>query len=245
MKKFVSIFKTNAFKITLMIGLFITSALIILAMLLGNASGNFVIQVEDGSADKSIAITDDLESPVYVSKIVTEGAAGMTCTNPASFLESKDPVKQQQKVIEYASTSGRTYTTETVYIYTFYIVNTGNQACNIDINLDISNIVGDIDKAIRIMTYNPASQSNQGQLRIYQAKDDIPTDYLYPVTPIIFEDDRRIFSQQEFLSAGTAENPYYIPYTIFMWLDGDDPEADERLYLSSIKFALEIAVNNG
>ena len=59
MKSFVTIFRSKAFMFTLMIGLFLTSFLIIVAMLLGNQSGNFVIQVENGDVNKSISITDD------------------------------------------------------------------------------------------------------------------------------------------------------------------------------------------
>lgn len=240
--KFISLFKSKAFKATLMVGLFLTSLLIALAMLLGNESGNFVIQVEDGSHEKAIAITDDLSTDVYVSKIVTEGADGMTCTNPASFLESKNIEKQRAKVAEFAQTAGRVYTDETVYIYTFYIVNTGNQACNIEISLNISNIVGNIDQAIRIMTYNPNSIAEQGTIRIYQAQDSVAQEYIYPTIPELFESSSVIFSQQEFLSAGKVSDPTIIPYTVFMWLDGDDPDATDQLFNSSIKFTLDIKV---
>ena len=66
MKKFISVFKSKSFKWILLLTLLVTSILIILVMLLGTQSGNFVVKVESGDANKSIAITDyDLQVQRY------------------------------------------------------------------------------------------------------------------------------------------------------------------------------------
>ena len=95
MKSFVTIFRSKAFMFTLMIGLFLTSFLIIVAMLLGNQSGNFVIQVENGDVNKSISITDDEEDRVYTNMLTVEGMRGMSNTTPRAFLGG---TKYQQQI---------------------------------------------------------------------------------------------------------------------------------------------------
>ena len=70
--KFVSLFKKKAFKIALLIALFLTSVLIALAMLLGREAGTFVIRVQDGDLKKSIAISvgDPTDESKYTSKLI-------------------------------------------------------------------------------------------------------------------------------------------------------------------------------
>ena len=68
--KFISLFRSKSFKRITAVILLITSVLIVLVMLLGNQSGNFVVKVESGDAAKSIAITDSYDDRVYTNKLV-------------------------------------------------------------------------------------------------------------------------------------------------------------------------------
>ena len=86
--KFISLFRSKSFKRIMAVALLITSILIILIMLLGNQSGNFVVKVESGDASKSIAITDDYEDRVYTNKLVANGIEGATSMKKAELIEA-------------------------------------------------------------------------------------------------------------------------------------------------------------
>lgn len=238
--KFVSIIKSKSFKITLCVGLFLTSALIIMAMLLGNASGNFVVQVEDGSAEKSIAITDDPEDRTYTNILKPQGMSGMTCTTPRMFLKGDTYQEQHLALNALSEKLGRTITEETVYIYTFYIVNTGGETLPIDIEMKVNEPAGGgLSKAIRVLTYNESSE----EVRIYQAQDAEPYDYqFYAYKPEYFVNDSTVYNEQTYITY--AEGQPKIKYTVMFWLEGQDPEATEELYNKTIKFTLNISISN-
>jgi hypothetical protein len=89
--KFVSLFKNKWIKIALCFLLFAASAIIIIAMLLGQEAGTFVIQVQDGNLNKSISITLDNPNgvaPSLKSKLTAEGADNMSDYNPQYFLDN-------------------------------------------------------------------------------------------------------------------------------------------------------------
>ena len=57
MKTFVSLFGSKAFKFGLLACLFVTSALIAIAMILGKEAGYFSIRVQNGDAIKTITLS--------------------------------------------------------------------------------------------------------------------------------------------------------------------------------------------
>lgn len=238
--KFSTLFKSNSLKLTLLIGLFLTSALIIMAMLLGNASGNFVVQIEDGTSEKSIAITDDPEDRVYTNILKPSGMTGMTCTTPRMFLKGDTYQEQHVALNALSENLGRTVTEETVFIYTFYIVNTGADTLPIELEMNVSEPAGGgLSKAIRVLTYNESTE----QVRIYQAEDETPYEYqFYAYKPDYFISDSTVFKEQTYIKY--AEGQPKIKYTVMFWLEGQDPEATEDLYNKTIKFTLNISVAN-
>lgn len=244
MKSFISIFKTKGFMIAMMIGFFITSLLIVLAMLLGNEAGNFVIQVESGDKDKSISITDNEEDIVFTNKLVTPGMTGMACTTPRLFLGDRN---QEQSIAGSCSTLGRNNDLQdrySVYLYTFDIVNTGTGPLNMEISMNISNVERRVDEAIRIMTYNP-SDANE-TIHVYQKRDADNTIYqYYPRTPEYFNDSTA-FTQSAYISANTDGAGFErLRYSVFFWIEGYDPEATEEIIANgTIKFTLNISVTN-
>ena len=87
-RRFVSLFGNKWVKIALCALLFAASAIIVVALLLGNEAGTFVIKVQDGNLDKSIAITDSTPTDNLRSKLSADGAKDMTDYNPAYFLDN-------------------------------------------------------------------------------------------------------------------------------------------------------------
>ncbi len=240
MKKFISLFKTKSFKWIMTVALLITSVLIILIMLLGNQSGNFVVKVESGDASKSIAITDSYEDRVYTNKLVANGIEGMTNTTPRWFLEGDTEEEQNIGLKKLTEKLGNTIDDSTAYIYTFLIVNTGTNAVSINLEMSVSNISNGVDNAVRVMSYNDDSED----INIYQKVDSIDTEYkFYPVTPVSFLSDNTVYEERvTVLPTTDPENPTYIKYSVIFWLEGQDPECTEVIFNGTIKFSLKCSV---
>lgn len=243
MRTFVSLFRNMAFRTVLMIGLFLTSVLIILAMLLGNESGNFVIQVEDGDVEKSIGVTENIEDGVYPRRLIVEGMKNISDNTPLYFLGSTYEA-QQQRLKEHTLEPGRKIDGDNLYIYTFYIVNTGSKALNLDIEMTMSNITKGMDNAIRILTYNETDEI----VHIYQKKDEEPAEYSYYLLNEVttFTSGTKAFNESAVLRSGTPEDKGYIKYSVLYWLEGQDPECTNEgaksIASGTIKFNLNIKV---
>ena len=165
--KFISLFRSKSFKRIMAVALLITSILIVLIMLLGNQSGNFVVKVESGDASKSIAITDDYEDRVYTNKLVANGIEGMTNTTPRWFLDGDTSEEQNIGLKELTKDLGNVIDDSTAYIYTFLIVNTGSNAVSINLEMTVSNISNGVDEAVRVMIYL------NGERTVYDKKNSL------------------------------------------------------------------------
>ena len=236
---FVRIFKTKAFKFSVAIGLLITSILIILAMLLGNESGNFVVKVESGDAAKSIAITDNMEDRVYTNKLVVPGLLGMTNSTPRWFLEGDTSAQQHLGIKNITEELGE-HTSEEYYSYTFLIVNTSNSALTVKLHMNYSNVTNYVDQAVRVMTYDDDSEA----IHIYQLADENIKEYAYyPATPEYFGNQGSVYDESATIPATEDQsNPEYIKYSVFFWLEGQDDDCVEKIYNGTIKFSLTCSV---
>ena len=251
-KRFVSLFRTTGFKVIAFLALLATSVLIALAMLLGNEAGQFVIRVRDDSLEKSIALTTDLEEegkPV----LQAPGMTGMADYSAAYFIKLG-----YDDLDEITATTGQ-YLNEgsSLYAYTFYIVNTTPDGSNvgIDVAMNYSKVTKDVHKVVRIMTY--AYSTNTSVPEIYQAAEeegsdiDYVKDYGYVIEPILFKNEEVaegvVFDNQHYTIGTTASESAtrinYMKYSVFFWLEGNDPECDERVMGGTIKFDLTVSVS--
>ena len=232
--KTVSIFSSLSFKITALVALFLSSVVIIIALSIGNEAGNFVVQVESGNVTKSLSITENLEDDsTYTDRIVTQGLRNISDNAPQLFMPNGiSDVKELTKI------TGVNTIDPNLYVYTFYIVNTCDQDINLQFNFTITSVYNGLDKAVRIMSYNETSES----VNIYQARDEIEKEYVhYKYQPQLFVDDRLVYEENYTLLSNASEQPY-IKYSVLIWIEGEDPECNEDLYLSAIKFQLDIDV---
>lgn len=238
--KFISLFRSKSFKRIMAVALLITSILIVLIMLLGNQSGNFVVKVESGDASKSIAITDDYEDRVYTNKLVANGIEGMTNTTPRWFLDGDTSEEQNIGLKELTKDLGNVIDDSTAYIYTFLIVNTGSNAVSIKLEMTVSNVSNGVDEAVRVMSYNDDSED----INIYQKPDVIDTEYkFYPATPQLFASENIVYDESvTVLPTTDPENPTFVKYSVIFWLEGQDPECTESIFNGTIKFSLKCSV---
>ena len=235
------------------------SATIILALVLGQKTGDFVIRVQDGNADKSIMITTTKpEDPVdkeTLSPILTpKGATGFTDYSPHFFL--KDGFTKIEEYTSEDNTVDGLYThsegdgqSVSLYCYTFYVVNTGGSAVNVDVSMDyfVDN-TSELDDIIRVMSYT-RDQNNNEKAIIYQKPDEV--EYTYDRYPQLdglklteFRSESIVFDDENlFVDLGS-----YVKYSVFFWIEGDDPDSainPERFYNQTIKFELNLKVNMG
>jgi hypothetical protein len=215
MFKTVSIFSKLSVKITLLCAFFFTSLIIALALLMGSQSGNFVVQVQSGDIEASIAITENLNQiDTYVDKITTDGIGNISNNTAIYFMN--DGVADLK---EMTVNTGVNKELVDLYCYTFYVANTGDSIVNIEFEMSIAQVTKNLDKAIRVMSFN----GNSNKYTIYQAIDE--PDWEYPSyesigQPRMFKDDRIVYTEQDYLLPMGANNyndeGSYIKYSVFV-----------------------------
>ena len=121
--------------------------------------------------------------------------------------------------------------------------------------MNYSKVTKDVHKVIRIMTY--AYSTNTSVPEIYQAAEeegsdiDYVKDYGYVIEPILFKSEEVaegvVFDNQHYTIGTTASESAtrinYMKYSVFFWLEGNDPECDEDIMGGTIKFDLTVSVS--
>lgn len=266
-KRIVSLFRTTPVKIALLVVLFLTSVLIALAMLLGREAGTFVIRVKDTTKTSIGITTGDPLTSQKETRLSAPAAMKMDCASPAYFISAKgydrlNEIQANNPGVFYGTGSLDNSTTELsknseglccFYVYTFYIVNTGETPAGFDVRMTYNGATQGLENAIRIMTY--AKDENTQDPRIYWNPDTETTypdgsevryrGYSFAPTPIAFTnlsdsgDSGDVFSKEHY----TLNVDDYMAYSIYMWIEGDDPEATDALHGAVINFEMEITVS--
>ena len=267
-KKLVSLWKSNFFKMALLILLFVAAALIIMAMMLGQQAGQFVIRAQSGDISKSIAVTTELDNKEsYQPSLTVEGMDEMNDYSPEYFLQA-----DYQTLRKLCSTPGLTnHDNNSLYIYTFYIINTSvSGGVGVNVTLKYSNVTRYLDEIVRVLTYYETYNVSDPQ--VYQKPDSLEraqkvsdelhkddaekpviTSIDYPryiLTPNPFVDSANnsqgtVFNNQQ-INIGYGDGMDYVKYTIMFWLEGDDPDSSffgNQLFSGTIKFDMTIAVS--
>ena len=250
-KKIVLIFHTSAFKIGMLLTLFLTSAVIIIAILLGNEAGSFVIRVQNTDTDRSIALTESMDKEKYklLPRLNASSKDNMTDCSPRYFLD-QDYKTIRETFYKVDGLYNEDYLKESVYAYTFYLVNDGRTSVGVDMKMTCSNITRQLDEIIRVMTYYEYNGTQVAH--IYQKKDTIPATYdHYNVGTVEnFNSTSEIFNinGNDKLILSNADGNNYVKFLVIMWLEGDDPDSDrlgKELYGGSMSFNLDFTVDMG
>ncbi|MDY5983736.1 MAG: hypothetical protein SPJ17_08555 [Anaeroplasma sp.] len=257
-KKLVSLWKSNFFKMALLILLFVAAALIIMAMWLGQEAGQFVIRVQSGDVQKSIGVTLDLDEENPSASLVADPMTNMNDYSPRYFLE-----EDYQTLREICKPTGfNPIDNNSLYVYTFYIKNTSQSGgVGVNVQLTYSNVTNYSDEIIRVLTYYESY--NVSDPHLYQKPDSLErahaldkykdvTSIEYPsyiITPASFANSSNpsggtVFDDQQ-INIGYGQGMNYVKYSILLWLEGDDPDSEyygEALYNGTIKFEMLIKV---
>ena len=142
-----------------------------------------------------------------------------------------------------------------LYCYTFYIVNNGGSNVPVNIKMTYNDAGGEMGTIARFMTYTRDQDTNERARIYYKSSYDedmnaIEQNEKYPVfkglTTVPFDDTatmggRYVFDDEMvYIDIGN-----YVKYSVFFWLDGDDPDLQEnqsRFHNQTINFSLELSV---
>ena len=185
------------------------------------------------------------DRPTAKDKLVVDAIDGMGDISPKYFID-----KEYKTLKEITSVLGKTDYEDSLFIYTFYIVNTGSGSVGVNISMDYSNVSNMCDDIVRVMTYY--NYNGEDRANIYMKKDDpshYPNeDFVYEeytqITPQIFASDKQVFKGQH-INIDFARGNDFVKYSVLIWLEGTDPDSDyygEKLYNGKIKFQLNLAV---
>ncbi len=249
MKSFISLFNTKVFKIGLLVALFITAALIAIAMILGKESGYFTIRVQNGDALKSIALAlDPSDEKAYSTGLDAKAIDDFDQTSPTYLFAD-----QFAAITKLHTAPAGDISYEKTYGYSFYVVNTtsNNQDVTVELKLTMSKDDG-LSDAIRVMTYY--EMGGRQNFKVYQKTDTDsngnPITVNYEAYDMITarnalvefsSSSSTIFTGDQIVINGDAGSNY-VRYTILFWLEGDDPDCDEGILGKSARFELEADV---
>jgi len=223
-----------------------------------DVAGQLVINTKLDVLDKSIMLSEseDFENPEnQMSSKTVSGIDNMSDYSPRYFLEAG-----YTKLNEYTNKLGVQRVDVSLYVYTFYIVNTSGAGdyVGVNISLSYSNVTNHNDEIVRVLTYY--QDYNASDPHVYQKADDLEKlglsePYLYNgyiLTPHTFADSSNpsqgvVFNNQSYsIRADSGIN--FAKYSIFFWLEGDDPDTTyyatpdgvTQLYGGTISFKLDI-----
>lgn len=261
MPKVVSLFKSKLFKVGILFLLFMAAAIIIIAMLLGKEAGSFVVRVQSGDLDRSIAVSENKDDENPGATLSTPGLSNMGDYSPRYFLQG-----DYQKLRELAEPTGFTnYDNDSLYIYTFYILNTSKSGgVGVNVKLNYSNVSNHLDEVIRVLTFYQTYNVSDPQ--VYQKEDNLtklqtkkpeltsieyehyilqPNNFSSPEKGVVFDDQT--------INIPPRGDDGYVKYTVMFWIEGDDPDSEyysknengmytNELYNGTIKFELVVTV---
>jgi hypothetical protein len=248
MKSFISLFNTKVFKIGLLVALFITAAIIAIAMILGQEAGFFTIRVQNGDALKSITLALDPEDEVnYSTNFNAASIDDFDQTSPAYLFQSEG-TKRFAKIMELHNGKAGDISFDKTYGYSFYIVNTTSNNTDVTVRLTLTMNKDDgLSDAIRIMTYYEANgyqyftvyQKTDTESKVYNEYQEIEA---RNALKEFKQGQNEIFNDEEVMISGISGSNY-LRYTILFWLEGEDPDCTEKILGKSAAFELRADVS--
>ena len=119
--------------------------------------------------------------------------------------------------------------------YTFYIKNFGYETTDLEYTTTINSVSGNVDKAIRIMVIT--QYQDVVQQKIYMAKDEVEYDYEDIPECIEFLSEKMVM--QEKITGFFPDEQ--IKFTVFMWLEGQDPDTNDSILGGKVKLQLRFS----
>lgn len=191
----------------------------------GQNAGNFVLSIDEDLKDRN----------VYMSETVD-------FINPTAMLQAdavydaRDITYSFVNIDEAVNTDGTYKDPYFKYVaYTFYIKNFGYETTDLEYTTTINSVSDNVDKAIRIMVIT--QYQDVVQQKIYMAKDDVEYDYEDIPECIEFLSEKMVM--QEKITGFFPDEQ--IKFTVFMWLEGQDPDTNDSILGGKVKLQLRFS----
>jgi len=112
--------------------------------------------------------------------------------------------------------------------YSFYVINYGSEEVNYWYQIDISDVIKNVDKALRVMVFR------NGEKTIY-AKVNENTGSTENGTEAFSSDSIAVLKQVKSFKPNDKDR-----YTIVIWIEGDDPDCTDDLIGGEVKLQMNI-----
>ena len=194
--------------ILLMLLLFLLGLYLVVSVIYNN--GNFSITLDDNLYyEKSLIIYDNPDYKVYRSELYAPA--------PESFDNISYRWLPEDIYMHEGSNNGENY-----LAYSFYIENTGDRISDYWSEIVISDVIRNVDEAVRIRVYKDDQYVTYAKARPTGAPEN---------NTVAFVDDELVaFEHVENFSPGDK-----IKYTIVLWIEGSDSECTDNILGGEIK----------
>ena len=197
--------------ILLMLLLFLLGLYLVVSVIYNN--GNFSITLDDNLYyEKSLIIYDNPDYKVYRSELYAPA--------PESFDNISYRWLPDDLYMYEGSNNGENY-----LAYSFYIENTGDRISDYWSEIVISDVIRNVDEAVRIRVYKDDQYVTYAKSRPTGAPEN---------NTVAFVDDELVaFEHIENFSPGDK-----IKYTIVLWIEGSDLECTDNILGGEIKIQM-------
>ena len=117
---------------------------------------------------------------------------------------------------------------ENYIAYTFYLENEGSEIINYWYQINITDVIKNVDEAIRIMIYQ------NGIPTIYAKKNSLTEEAEVNTIPF-YSDEIPVLEERKQFQPGDIDK-----YTVVIYLEGDDPDCVDAIIGGEIKMNMEI-----
>ncbi len=213
------------------------SAILILLSFFGQNTGNFVISVDNADYYRGLILCEEENFTTPTSRLLASPAFNV-----------RDVSYNWLKFDEASKSNGDYFDPDFDYLaYTFYMKNDNEitadyekEAMSVDISIKISSVRKNVDDAIRVLVVE-----DDKYYRMYMKHDEIETVYPFDEGTLIpeiieFESDTVVMRQrvEHFRPMQTKK------YTVYMWIEGDDPECTIAIQEGKIKMDMVFRIAN-
>lgn len=195
----------------------------------GQQTGNFVMNVDYNAYNRGIVIADNKTMENAGPQLVSD-----------SVTDAKDMTYLWLDINNAVETDGNFYDPDYTYLaYTFYLQNTGTEVSDIIYSMRISDVYKGLDEAIRILLVI------DGEETLYQKADEADENGILAEYPdsmpdaINFLDDDTVFRH----SITNFEPNEIKKFTVFIWLEGWDPDTTDDILGGLIKFRMAFSID--
>ena len=196
----------------------------------GQQSGNFVMNMDYDSYNRSIVLSSDKEFSNPTPRLMTD-----------PIEDARDMTYSWLKLDEVQATDGNYVDPDYDYVaYTFYLKNDGFETVDITYHLRMSEIYKGMDEAIRILIIQDGVETMYQKLDKVQPNGELP---YYPEImprPKLFVSDS-IVAREYIDSLNPGQS---VKFSVVMWLEGYDPDTDDDILGGRIKLQMNFSIDD-